>query len=371
MAATGTFRGNADFGGASTPLHSDEAAGDDDLDDTFVVMYDANGVAQWATSFGGAGAQRATGIAATPDNDVVVQGSWTDPSDAAAPRAFVARYRGYGPIMWWLAFGKEATSVVPSQLRVDNDGVLWAAGSFTGELRVGDSAVNATEQSGYLMSLVPKGLPQLQLVVTDGWHSSSVNRLVVDDEDNIAFVGLGEDADGREKTFFRKISRQTGIVFEKQFQGTKLFAVLGLAVDRKMRLTLSGTFDHTFTNEGQTFTTEPAETDLWLAQYSREGELNWQKQVHGSSQPSAVYASVADRFDNLLFAGYGRELTIDGEAVPSTDMAYLFFFKLRPDGTKLWARITNDLGWPNTMTTNGAGEIWLGSRTAVLSQLSP
>ncbi|AUX21890.1 hypothetical protein SOCEGT47_023860 [Sorangium cellulosum] len=66
---SGGFRGNVQIGGGSL-----ESAGGDDV---FVAKLDPDGGALWSQRFGGAGADRATGIAIDPEGRVFVTGAFT------------------------------------------------------------------------------------------------------------------------------------------------------------------------------------------------------------------------------------------------------------------------------------------------------
>ena len=127
-------------------------------DDAYLMKLDSLLVPQWRISFGGAGTQEVTAIAAVPKtSDFVVagvfRGTFTPPGQMPIPATdagsdlFVARIDGNGNVVWAKTFGGGGDDVVRG-IAVDPDANVFLVGDFHGPNLTfgGDVLINADNQ---------------------------------------------------------------------------------------------------------------------------------------------------------------------------------------------------------------------------------
>lgn len=345
LALAGRFRGTLDFGGDSQPLVSVETG--ETGTDAFVVSIDASGAAQWSYAYSRNAADDATGLHFAPNGDLVVQGR-----DATG--VFVQRLDVSGEVVWsdWNA----STVIETGGVGVDNDGRILLGGNYSGVLNLAGAQLTRETRSGYLIKLDGNGdLIWAADTIPAEWTSASAADLAVDDEDNIVVVGSGVRSDSTPGAFIQKITSNADA-----FVATLLPAQLSLrsvAVDRNMRVVAAGTFQGKLSYGGQVHEVSAGSSaDVWVAQYTRQGELGWQKAFASGTLGASVDSVAVDPFGNVVVAGNGLDL-VSGLPNPSLEMLYAL--KLRPDGSFAWAQRFDPFSAHSVLGIDNRSNIWL------------
>jgi len=156
----GEAQGSPDFG-SGVPLVT--AGGGD----AFVVELDAAGKHVWSRAFGDAMAQRAYGLATTPDGDALVAGEFDGSIDfggsialaSAGIDAFVAKLsRKDGSAIWALKLGDDFYAQRAYAVAAGPSGEVAVTGAFGGIMTIGGQTLASKSQTdAFVMVLEPDG----------------------------------------------------------------------------------------------------------------------------------------------------------------------------------------------------------------------
>jgi hypothetical protein len=325
----------------------------------YVASFDRNETLEWVALDHGPVESSGVSLALAANGDTLLQ---TQHLYSSTTGASLMRMSALGEAVSRVDWGK-ASALLQTALALDNDGRIWLGGTFTGALGYpGTTLTTAGEGDGYLLQLDDNGEPLNAVLVTPKrFTRSTLKNLIVDDEDSVLAVGSAWNDHGEYVSVLRKFSANAELLLEKEL-GRNL-NLTHVIVDRQMRFTLIGSFHGAFENEGERF--EAATNDLWLAQYSRDGELLWQKAYVG---PAYVSAATIDPFGNIIVAGSGSGLIVGSRVLASDHEAgdLSFVLKLRANGTDVWAQKLDGYGvCPESRpTAKAASGSWAPSATA-------
>jgi hypothetical protein len=387
VAIAGFFHGEMNVGGhvLTSPIRANSAA----PSASFVASFNNHGDVEWATAYPGQTNQEVTGLDFAPNGDIVMQ-AFTGANDDE-PRAATVRFDATGKVLWNKDWGKLG-HVGASRVGIDNDGRTWLGGSMTGSLGFpGSNLSSERELSAYVLSLDPQGNPlKAFTAMPKGMIWSEATGMAVDDEDSIILVGNARSESKGSFAFLEKLSSDGSIAYSKLFAGN--MRITGVAVDRLMRPILVAEFSERFTNEGTTFPSNGTR-QVWLAQYTREGSLAWQRAYEGNFSEGGIKAGVvtADPFGNVVVSGTGALDLVGGKQLASHHMNDLgnpditWLMKLRPDATPVWTRQIDGAAHISAISTDNSGYIWLGGQflhkiwlgnrpvtgSSLLAQMSP
>lgn len=162
MVVSGFFQGTLDVGGGVPALGSHGKS------DAFVLRLDPQGVARWATGFGGSASDYGRAIAADAAGDVYVAGGFQgrldfgdgQPSLAAGGGydVFVAKLGGADGRRLWSQSLPAAAAQQAFALAVDGSGQLTLAGGFSGRLDFGGTALVAQDQDLFVATFGADGV---------------------------------------------------------------------------------------------------------------------------------------------------------------------------------------------------------------------
>lgn len=153
----GEFGGTLDLGGG--PLANISST------DGFIAHFDEDGAHVWSQSVGGAGVDRVTAVAATPDDGFVVLGQSFASADLGGgplPHVgdldiFVAKYDGFAVHQWSRAYGSTAKDEAFG-LTVDEAGRVFVVGEFRETIALGgELLVSAGDADAFLLVLDAAG----------------------------------------------------------------------------------------------------------------------------------------------------------------------------------------------------------------------
>jgi len=360
IAIAGAYRGSIDFGGESQPLVSADAAGSG-TSDAFVALLDPLGDAQWAYAYGAAGSQVASGVDFGRDGEVVAQGAWPENPFGEAPGAFAVRLAWNGDQVW-SALGNGA-KLSPSRVRSSEGTAMLFAGTYQREASFLGAEFGPSLSAGYLIKVENSGLLLWsRSVVPETWKFASLGNAAVDEQGGVLVVGQGQRGDGNFSAFLQKRSRDGEVVFTKELFATGGISLTALAVDRRSHVVVAGRFSGKLESAGEAFQSSSASaSDVWLAHYTGEGELEWQKVYSSLTKSADARGAAMDPFGNVIVVGAAQRLQVDGavlDAAPAHQALYVL--KLRPDGSTVWLRSFRGDTSFDAVASDRVGRIWIG-----------
>jgi len=245
-----------------------------------------------------------------------------DTINSVSTALFTAKFHSDGSVAWVEKIGGIGNDVGQA-ITLDDTGNVYTAGTFSDDI-----------------SLI--GISEL-----------SSSHLYDNDATILAYNNLGQ------------------LQWATQINGTGDVSIVDLAKGIDDHLFIGGNFQDTllFGNSAMIST---AENDFFLAKYSLNGDLVWQKQF-GSTNTEGLNSLSVDNEGNILIGGYfSHALVLDSQILTSDDTNDLdaFIAKLDSDGNVLWASAiggdNNQL--VNSIASDNSGNIYLaGALTNTLN----
>jgi hypothetical protein len=129
--------------------------------DAFVARFSADGTHQWSFRYGGAGTEAISGIATTPEDNVIFAGNFTGEINfgphtvIGTNNAFVTRMSSAAiPTHEWAVSLGGAESDFSRSLAAAPDGSVFVSATFSGMTTVGTSSLAAQANDAWIAGLV-------------------------------------------------------------------------------------------------------------------------------------------------------------------------------------------------------------------------
>ncbi|WP_437727001.1 hypothetical protein [Sorangium sp. So ce861] len=286
---TGDLRRTLDFGGG--PLASTGSA------DIMLAKFGPDGTHQWSKRFGDASSQSGNGVVIDASGAIYLAGTVSGAIDlgngpimaAGDSDALLAKFDPEGNLMWAKLFG-DAEMQRATSIALTSAGQVVVGGSYNGAIDLGGGALMATMD-------------------TDGW----VARF---------------DASG----FHSKSLRFGGTGFEE---------VVGVAVDSKGNILLTGTFDGTIDFGVAGTFTSAGDDDVFHAKLTPSGSPIWARRWGDAASQDALDIAVTPS-DEVVVSGrlVGAIELDDGTKIEAPPMATnTYLAKLTVDGAPAWSKL--------------------------------
>jgi len=348
VAVTGYHFGETYFG---THYYTTDASPDGRRQRAYVASFDAEPNVKWVYQDAVPEQSLGVSLAFAANGDALIQTRHVVPSTTGAG---LLRLNAGGQELWRKDWG--TSNVVPVAVAVDKNGRIWSSGNVYGQLGYPGGSLDApTSQQGYLLQTEDNGtLLQAFTITPPTYQTTNVTDLQVDDEGSVIVIGTGETVGLRSASFLQKFLPSGEPAAQKNFD--EALTLSSVVVDRSLRITIVGSFKGTFVNEGTRFQADPE--DLFIAQYSSDGELLWQKTYSGQLHATAA---TVDAFGNLIVAGFGSKLVFDARTLVSEHdtRTAAFVLKLRPNGSEVSAQKVDGGATFDGAATDASGRIWL------------
>lgn len=372
------FRGKADFGGS--PLTS---AGDTDL---VLAQYDSTGAHRWSRRFGGDAAEyaediavdpqgniylvgsfwgtvdfgagpmaeggfvvkldplgnhlwsrsvqkgRVTGVALTPEGDVVVAGPFKGEvvvgaekvTSAGEQSSFLARLDGQGRSKWIKAFGGAKASVHANAVRVHTDGSIYLAAEFKKTIDFGGGPLSSAGSSDIALVKLDAGGRHLWSKSFGGEFEDSVSRIALDTSG--AMVAVGEFikpidfgggqlvSRGNEEAYIAKLDASGAHMWSTRFGGKEKDAIHGVAIDPQGYVAITGDFPEEAGFDGQAPIVSVGRRDTFLALLDPKGTPVTCRRLGGPESEWGTFVAM-DRAGAMVATGNfeGKATYQDGD----------------------------------------------------------
>lgn len=326
---TGTYSGTVDFdpGAGNTFLTSVGGY------DTYVAKFDKNGDLIWAKSFGGSGWETGESIAISSSGDVVFGGSFEgtadfDPSSGTSnlisngdTDAFVTKLTSNGDYGWSKGFGNALYNTI-YDLDIDDSENIFITGYIEGtvDLDPGSSTVNHTsagKEDIFVLKLDGMG------DYSDSKSWGSTERDFCNDlqilNNNVFMVGgfsntvdfdLGPSnndltSSGWLDIFIVKYDNAMNLQWASAFNGSGYNDLSSLDLDNNSNVYITGNFKNTVDFDPGTGTFELTAIggeDVFISKLKSNGDLDWVKQLSGSSDEYGSSISTGG-LDDVIVCG--------------------------------------------------------------------
>jgi hypothetical protein len=361
IAVAGYFDGEPTFGALGTRKAT--PPGEDakkPTADVFVLGLDKTGAPLWVQTFGGPRDDTANGVAVGKDGTVVAAGNFDDALDIASADGkhhlkaeaagsddlFVAAFSKTGAPLWlWTAGGIDSDGA--DTVVATDDGGWLVGGSFTGEIKLGDTTYTSKGGTDAILVKLTKTGEIQWVQQMGGAYNDSINALATDGRGNIylmaefvdsaAFGGAPLPNQGQTGTdiAIAKLDPSGKHVWSKSFGSKDPEASGGIAADPAGNVTVTASFQDELHIEGKTINSL-GQFDVMAAHFDTDGNMQWMK-AWGSDGSDIAAGVAADAAGNAVLTGwFERSMFVDTKKVVSHGNRDIFVVKLDPKGDVVW-----------------------------------
>ena len=292
--------------------------------DSLIIKYDYKGDIQWVKQIKGTDEARITSVTSTYDGGAIV-GGWfcktiqvgkDELSTKGSVDAIIVKYSAYGEVEWKKQFGKSDTRVL--SLEAAEDGSLIVGGSFFYTVDIGDySFTSKMWTDGMIIKYEMKELPNPDVTIAKsiGGSSSDYIQSVARTSDGGYIAGgyflsrtiqVGNEtlrSNGSYDGLIIKYSAEGEVEWAKNIGGSSNDYINSIAVTSDGGYIAGGYFGSNTIQVGDETLTNNGSgyTDGLIIKYNSEGEVEWAKSF-GGSDSEHIY-SVASTSDGGYIAG--------------------------------------------------------------------
>ncbi len=382
---TGFFRSTTISFGSYTLTNADISG---NTDDVFLVKYNANGVVQWAVSFGETGNDEGSGVSTDINGNLYVTGNFTSANisiggvlltnaDASGQfyDIFLAKYDTGGNVVWAKKYGGGSDDISNG---INTD--IWNNTYLTGTYSSDTIHFDTTSLSSignldiYLAKI--NGLGNVQWARFAGGDSEDKSLAVsTDSVGNIGITGyfysdsisFGNTVLMKTDTTIDSLGNRTDDVFVARYNasGDLLWVKKaggyggyydeassnGIAMNKAGDIYITGYFRYdSIMFDGINLYNYNTSRDLFIAKYDTSGSVIWAESA-GDFLDDEGRGMVVDSSGNVIITGYysSGSISFDGNSITNPNFdSEVFVLKYDPNGTYIWAAqgggVAGDLG---------------------------
>jgi hypothetical protein len=310
----------------------------------------------WSLAFGTSG-MTFTRAAADLAGGVVLAASYSGSIDlgggpltsAGGSDVLLAKLDAGGKRVWSKSYGDAAQQQVVG-VATDADGDILVTGAFSGELDFGDGALtSAGGEDIFLAKLDKAGSPVWSKRFGDDKPQRPVS-VAFDGEGNVLLAGqLEGSADfgggqlssaGGADAFVAKFDPNGTHLFSRRFGDSGAQTANAVVSDSAGVITVTGSFSGSIDFGGGLLSTGVNTTDVFIAQFTREGTPLWSDSFGDTFDNEAgVFVGVDGEGDLLVTGVFDGSLDLGtGETFKSAGGLDLFFLRISGSGAPVWSK---------------------------------
>lgn len=264
-------------------------------DDMFLAKFSNEGRVIWAFNVGDSSSEAGTAICSDNKNNVIVTGYYSgwetfaknDETTSGVSNVFIKKYDSTGKFIW-VRHAAGGGTKAGSGICTDADGAIYVTGYFEGSISFG---------SGY--SFGSRG---------------------------------GSDI------FVAKYSDNGGLLWAKHAGGSDLDGGRSVCIDDEGNVYVTGFFEGK-ARFGKTKIESSGYCDIFIAKYSKDGELIWVRTGGSSDSDDYGYGIAADKSANIYVTGMCSGASeFDSLKLRNTGNFDVFLIKYNPEGEIQWAK---------------------------------
>ncbi len=332
-------------------------------EDGIVIKYDKDGNIQWYKQIGGFGTEMIEAVQGTSDGGIIVgsrmsrqitlENGYTTKTNGLV----LIKYTLTGEIEWFKDIPNGEHNYIKSISETDNREIIigvtfYGAGSVT--LENGDALYAGREYDSAIIKYSKNGelLWHKHLVTTFG--TSNVYSLCGTSDGGIAFAGqfsseynLSDDVQlvsDRNDGIVAKYSKTGELEWYKHIGGNGDNEMYSIIETSDGGILVGGVFRSTITLDDENVLSSKGDSDGLILKYSKDGELEWYKQV-GTSGSDTIRSVIQSVDGGILVGGSFRNvLTFGDKNVLSPYDTDGMILKYSESGEELWAKQITGVG---------------------------
>lgn len=377
--------------------------------DAYLVKFNASGVRQWATYFGGTGDETGYALATDATGNIAVTGSSTSSSGIATagahqtvnigggPDAFVVKFNASGVRQWGTYYGAMLGIDAGSQITIDGSDNILVAGITTSSSAISTGGAHQTSNGGgydaFLVKFNSSGVRQWATYY-GGTGYEEGRGVVTDNANNVYFVGRTESASsiataGSHQTtigggfdaFMVKFNASGVRQWGTYFGGTDYEESRSLLLDAAGSLLVTGwtsssTGIATIGSHQETLGSVGF-TDAFIAKFNTSGVRQWST-YYGGTDNEYAYDITSDANNNIFMAGRASSsnaiatLGSQQETISSAGYSDVMVVKFNASGVRQWGTYYGGASddRANGLVVDASGNVFIAGTTSSNSSLS-
>lgn len=326
------------------------------LYDIFVAKLNAQGQIVWVKQAGGTSLDTSNGISVDEQGNCYISGKFMDTvafgnTQLTGGGGYVAKLSPQGEFVWAIKAGSQGSKII-----VDEQGVLYVTGTFSGTINFGGSVLSSLGTSDIFISkLNSQGqfLWTTQAECSSDIYPSGSNGIALDDLGHIYVTGGFTDTAFFGNTVLVSAGNYNPFIAKLDSQGQFIWAVSvassspggdsgsDISTDAFGNCYATGSFGAS-TVFGDT-TLVATKITGYIAKLNPQGQFLWAKKVefpevyNSPADPGSMVISI-DTYGNNYAAGrFGATATFGDTTLTSTGKDDVFITKFDSQGSFLWA----------------------------------
>lgn len=348
----------------------------------FLAQYDALGMPRWATQSVGSKTDTPTGLAVDVSGNLYVVGYFNSTnlmlgSSALANFAqgyndvFVAKYNAQGVLQWAKSFGGDRDDYARA-IAVDGQGNVVIVGDFNSATITCDDIItpNIGGRDVFTVKLDAQGKVQWVRTAGDsGLHEGYA--ITVDAASNIYVAGkiwsqiqfdtYQFDSHFDSDTFLVSYNSNGNVRWARQFGNFSIALPRSIAVDSQQRVLMTGYFDQSFDLDGHPLICHGSQ-DTFVAQFNADGKALWALALGGPGMDTPKDMAI-DSQDRMCVTGSFAQTAWFGDVfLAGGAQRNAYIAMLDSTGRVLWAKQTGGSRATdgNTLAVGPDGALMLG-----------
>ena len=364
--------------GFSNSTDGDISAKTTDVNDYWLLKFDAEGNLEWNKTYGGSKDDRGQNLVQTLDGGYALTGyAKSDDGDASNNEGFhdnwVVKLDAFGTIEWEKSFGFSGHDHSYDILQTDDDGFF-----FVGFLDITSARADGNTEKGNSLTrhgvgefwgtkIDPKGDLQWRGYF-GGTNNDRAHAVVQADDGGFVMAGFTESDDfdisntrGSYDFWVVKVDDKGNFVWESSFGGS------GIEISQDIAKTNDGGYVIT----GNTFSSDTdisknnGESDIWLVKIDANGSLVWEK-TFGGTQFDAAQGVIASKEGGFIVTGNSKSTDVD--VVANAGENDIWVIKTDDKGAIVWQKTFGGAGLDfgfDAIETDEGGIILVGETSSL------
>ncbi|MCF8278483.1 MAG: hypothetical protein K9J17_17275 [Flavobacteriales bacterium] len=340
----------------------------------FVAKFTSEGEFQWARVISGPAEDMARGVVTEPNGNIFVVGHFTDTvtfsvseEDTAAvgsrggQDAFIAKYSPSGEFIWYLTGGGPGDDTATDIDRYEWSGKLYVSGGYEKRAQFGlETLLSSGLTDAFLLKMDPDG--NAHWIRSGGGSEHDIAAAVaVGNDESVYIVGdfyeqatfdaTTIEALGSSDMYLAKYSENGNLEWVRSNGGTTVDVATGVGTDLNGNVYVSGYYQGTTFFQGYSVSAL-SYNDIFLSQFDANGNCNWLQSAGSWGLDNCLGMAVAWDGSTYLTGMFEELIIADGDSVFG-DGYDIFILHYAPSGMIRYGRAA------------GAGSADIGMATCI------
>lgn len=354
----------------------------EDGSDLILFVIDEHGNYEWSLSGGGIDDQVAQEVHCDVEGNIYIMGKFKTQISLGDQEAtcngsfdmFIAKYQSNGDFVWLKTFGGPNSEAIET-MKIKND-IILIGGRFYDYTVLDNDTLYSEDGTDFFIAKMNLDGEFLNHMTAGGPSVDKVSGIDMDINGNVYAIGdfyssinFGDEtfeAGDALGLYMIKLNSSLNLEWAYQFDGNDMRPNTKLAVASNGSITVGGVFSSTVSIGSNDFVTADFDEDIFVANFSNAGEVNWARHYYSHSM-EGIESLQVDRAGNTYITGHYLDHINLGEFTLQYNLCcgYLevYFVKINEDGIVVDAsQLTGESAAIKTMVVPETNQVILAGR---------